>query len=195
MKKLLLLLVVAPLLCRPLAAEEAADAEPPSREFPFVLFDRWRPKWTVFQFSACPVSLFPAETDVYGLNAALTLGNIQNRVVGVSFAGFFAMVLNSHCGVMLSGLYSVLGDNYGVSIAPINFVDRNFGIMLGLANTAPVNPDGTTGFGIQIGLFNHAGSGLQIGLHNYNGNALLKWLPLLNFSLPAKEAESAPDAP
>lgn len=191
MKKVLLLFLVAPMFRFLLAAEEA-EKVPESPDFGIVLFERWHPEWTLFQFTAFPISLFPARTEVYGPNVALTLGQIQRKVGGVTCAGFFAMVLDSHCGVMLSGLYSVIGDNYGLSVAPFNMVDRNFGIMLGVINAAPLGSDGTTGPGIQIGLLgNEAKSGLQIGLLNHNLNSRIKWLPLLNFSLPVKEEESA----
>ena len=81
-----------------------------------------------------------------------------------------------------------MGDNYGVSIAPVNMVDENNGLMLGLTNFAPMGD--TKGNGIQIGLVNHAEGGLQIGLINYNANALIPWMVLFNFSWSAKNTQS-----
>ncbi|MBO7330110.1 MAG: hypothetical protein J6W00_15220 [Lentisphaeria bacterium] len=81
----------------------------------------------------------------------------------------------------------VMGDNYGVSIAPANMIHRNNGLMLGLINIGPMGD--TMGNGIQIGLVNQATGGLQIGLINYNSNALIPWMPLFNFSFDNKSKE------
>ena len=41
---------------------------------------------------------------------------------------------------------------------------------------------------LQIGIFNATSNGgVQIGLLNYNENALIKWMPLVNFSFGGKE--------
>ena len=41
---------------------------------------------------------------------------------------------------------------------------------------------------LQIGIFNMTSNGgVQIGLLNYNENALIKWMPLVNFSFGGKE--------
>ena len=41
---------------------------------------------------------------------------------------------------------------------------------------------------LQIGIFNETlNGGVQIGLLNYNENALIKWMPLVNFSFGEKE--------
>ena len=91
----------------------------------------------------------------------------------------------------------VMGKNYGISIAPLNMVDENNALMLGVCNFGSITD--TTGNGVQIGLVNHAESGFQIGvvnhaesgfqigLINYNKNAYIPWMPLFNFSFKREE--------
>jgi len=141
--------------------------------------------WTPVQLSCFPVSLFHDKADVYGINIALWLGVLPQRVCGLSFSGIAAFVWEYHCGISVSGVWAVMGKNYGISIAPANMVADNSGIMLGLVNIGPMGD--TEGSGLQIGLVNQAESGLQIGLINYNSNALIPWMPFLNGSWLAKK--------
>ena len=141
--------------------------------------------WTPIQLSCTPFSLFCNRADVYGINIGLLLGTFPNNVYGISYVGLVNMVWKNHCGISLSGIYMVMGKNYGISIAPINMVDENNALMLGVCNFGSITD--TTGNGVQIGLVNHAESGFQIGLINYNKNAYIPWMPLFNFSFKREE--------
>ena len=143
--------------------------------------------WTPIQLSCVPVSLFDDRADIYGINIALWLGTFPDNVYGVSYAGIANFVWKKHCGISISGIWMVMGDNYGVSIAPANMVHKNNGLMLGLVNIGVMGD--TMGNGIQIGVINQATGGLQIGLFNYNSNAWIQLMPLFNFSFDNKSKE------
>jgi len=167
-------------------ASEAKTPAGPREEAPFLY--AFSTSWTPVQLSCCPVSLFHDKADIYGINIALWLGVSPQKVCGLSFSGIVSLVWEYHCGISVSGVWSVISKNYGISIAPANMVADNSGIMLGLVNIGPMGD--TVGNGLQIGLVNRAESGFQIGLVNYNSKALIPWMPFLNGSWPAKKTTS-----
>ena len=120
------------------------------------------------------------------------LGLLQQGSV-ISFAPINGMKNNYgiHCG-----LFAGTEKNYFLSTSIFNASKCNYALQLGLGNIAEystlqigaVNFNSTMQIGaynlfgkFQCGIFNVNGN-LQIGLLNYNKNALIKWMPLFNFS-------------
>ena len=179
-----ILLIIVFSICNITYATETTIADTKKESHCFHLFSA---SWTPIQLSCVPVSLFDDRSDIYGINIALWLGTFPNNVYGFSYASIANFAWKKHCGISISGIWMMMGDNYGVSIAPANMIHRNNGLMLGLINIGPMGD--TMGNGIQIGLVNQATGGLQIGLINYNSNALIPWMPLFNFSFDNKSKE------
>ena len=118
--------------------------------------------------------------------------------------------LKNNYGIQVSAA-SLTDRNYGLMIGLLENctdVNKNYGIKIGLFNVsgkfAKFQLLGIDFFDylqvgflnghtyidniLQIGIFNATlNGGVQIGLLNYNENALIKWMPLVNFSFGGKE--------
>ena len=150
-----ILLITVFSICNATHTAETTVADIKKEAHCFHLFSA---SWTPIQLSCVPVSLFHDKSDVYGINIALWLGTFPNNVYGLSYAGIANFAWKKHCGISISGIWMVMGDNYGVSIAPANMVHKNNGLMLGLVNIGVMGE--TMGNGIQIGLVNQATGGV-----------------------------------
>ena len=119
--------------------------------------------------------------------------------------------IQQYSSIISVGDITELKNNYGLMIGLLGNctdVNKNYGIKIGLFNVsgkfAKFQLLGIDFFDylqvgflnghtyidniLQIGIFNATlNGGVQIGLLNYNENALIKWLPLVNFSFGGKE--------
>ena len=118
--------------------------------------------------------------------------------------------LKNNYGIQVAAA-SLTDRNYGLMIGLLENctdVNKNYGIKIGITNISGkfakfqllgidffdylqvgfLNGHTYIDNVLQIGIFNATSNGgVQIGLLNYNENALIKWLPLVNFSLGGKE--------
>ena len=118
--------------------------------------------------------------------------------------------LKNNYGIQVSAA-SLTDRNYGLMIGLLENctdVNENYGIKIGITNTSGkfakfqllgidffdylqvgfLNGHTYIDNVLQIGIFNTTSNGgVQIGLLNYNENALIKWMPLVNFSFEGKE--------
>ena len=118
--------------------------------------------------------------------------------------------LKNNYGIQVSAA-SLTDRNYGLMIGLLENctdVNKNYGIKIGITNIsgkfAKFQLLGIDFFDylqvgflnghtyidniLQIGIFNTTSNGgVQFGLLNYNENALIKWMPLVNFSFGGKE--------
>ena len=119
--------------------------------------------------------------------------------------------IQQYSSIISVGDITELKNNYGLMIGLLGNctdVNKNYGIKIGLFNVsgkfAKFQLLGIDFFDylqvgflnghtyidniLQIGIFNSTlNGGVQIGLLNYNENALIKWMPLVNFSFEGKE--------
>ncbi len=166
-----------------------------------------------FQFSIAPqlnryLQLCSGETWTF---LSLGLLALQQEGAAVSFAPVLNGVKHNY-GLQTAGLLATtehnyfsqaglvnfsMGENYFLQAGVINVSGRNYFLQTGLVNLSfdPVKTEWWNGF--QIGLWNILKGNIkgvernenekfsfQIGLLNYNTNALLKWCPIINFSIP-----------
>ena len=118
--------------------------------------------------------------------------------------------LKNNYGIQVSAA-SLTDRNYGLMIGLLENctdVNKNYGIKIGITNISGkfakfqllgidffdylqvgfLNGHTYIDNVLQIGIFNTTSNdGVQIGLLNYNENALIKWMPLVNFSFGGKE--------
>ena len=118
--------------------------------------------------------------------------------------------LKNNYGIQVSAA-SLTDRNYGLMIGLLENctdVNKNYGIKIGITNVSGkfakfqllgidffdylqvgfLNGHTYIDNVLQIGIFNATSNGgVQIGLLNYNENALIKWMPLVNFSFGGKE--------
>lgn len=118
--------------------------------------------------------------------------------------------LKNNYGVQVAAA-SLTDRNYGLMIGLLENctdVNKNYGIKIGITNISGkfakfqllgidffdylqvgfLNGHTYIDNVLQIGIFNTTSNdGVQIGLLNYNENALIKWMPLVNFSFGGKE--------
>ena len=118
--------------------------------------------------------------------------------------------LKNNYGIQVSAA-SLTDRNYGLMIGLLENctdVNKNYGIKIGITNISGkfakfqllgidffdylqvgfLNGHTYIDNVLQIGIFNATlNGGVQIGLLNYNENALIKWMPLVNFSFGGKE--------
>ena len=128
---------------------------------------------------------------------------IQQQASIISLGGMTR--LENNYGIQLSAA-SLTDRNYGLMIGLLENctdVNKNYGIKIGITNISGkfakfqllgidffdylqvgfLNGHTYIDNVLQIGIFNATlNSGVQIGLLNYNENALIKWMPLFNFS-------------
>ena len=119
--------------------------------------------------------------------------------------------LENNYGVQVAAASLTTDRNYGLMIGLLENctdVNENYGIKIGITNTSGkfakfqllgidffdylqvgfLNGHTYIDNVLQIGIFNATlNGGVQIGLLNYNENALIKWMPLVNFSFGGKE--------
>ena len=119
--------------------------------------------------------------------------------------------IQQYSSIISVGDITELKNNYGLMIGLLGNctdVNKNYGIKIGITNIsgkfAKYQLLGIDFFDylqvgflnghtyidniLQIGIFNATlNGGVQIGLLNYNENALIKWMPLVNFSFGGKE--------
>ena len=118
--------------------------------------------------------------------------------------------LKNNYGIQVSAA-SLTDRNYGLMIGLLENctdVNKNYGIKIGITNISGkfakfqllgidffdylqvgfLNGHTYIDNVLQIGIFNATSNGgVQIGLLNYNENALIKWMPLVNFSFGGNE--------
>ena len=118
--------------------------------------------------------------------------------------------LKNNYGIQVAAA-SLTDRNYGLMIGLLENctdVNKNYGIKIGITNISGkfakfqllgidffdylqvgfLNGHTYIDNVLQIGIFNATlNGGVQIGLLNYNENALIKWMPLVNFSFEGKE--------
>ena len=152
-----------------------------------------------------PAQLF--DTDSTALFSLGLLG-VKQRSSIISVGGITE--LENNYGVQVAAA-SLTDRNYGLMIGLLGNctdVNKNYGIKIGLFNVSGkfakfqllgidffdylqvgfLNGHTYIDNVLQIGIFNTTSNGgVQIGLLNYNENALIKWLPLVNFSFGGKE--------
>ena len=142
--------------------------------------------------------------------ALLSIGllGIQQHSSIISVGGITE--LKNNCGIQVSAA-SLTDRNYGLMIGLLENctdVNKNYGIKIGITNISGkiakfqllgidffdylqvgfLNGHTYIDNVLQIGIFNSTlNGGVQLGLLNYNENALIKWLPLVNFSFGGKE--------
>ena len=142
--------------------------------------------------------------------ALLSIGllGIQQHSSIISVGGITE--LENNYGVQVAAA-SLTGRNYGLMIGLLENctdVNKNYGIKIGITNISGkfakfqllgidffdylqvgfLNGHTDIDNVLQIGIFNTTSNGgVQIGLLNYNENALIKWMPLVNFSFGEKE--------
>ena len=175
---------------------------------------QWSPvQISVWPFSLVPAVDHTYAADIYGLNLNLTtLFHCQNHVYGLSCGVF--QTFEKKYGMTVA-LINGGGEFHGVAAGVYNGFSTNNGVCVGIINAAINFNTSITGDGkehrrktaniLQIGLFNNAHEGFQLGLFNvikksdaqgvafqfgllnHNPDGLLPWMPLFNFSLPAKD--------
>ena len=139
---------------------------------------------------------------------SIGLAGIQQQASIISLGGMTR--LENNYGIQLSAA-SLTDRNYGLMIGLLENctdVNKNYGIKIGITNISGkfakfqllgidffdylqvgfLNGHTYIDNVLQIGIFNTTSNdGVQIGLLNYNENALIKWMPLVNFSFGGKE--------
>ncbi len=175
---------------------------------------QWSPvQISVWPISLVPAVDHTYTADIYGLNLNLTtLFHCQNHVYGLSCGVF--QTFEKKYGMTVA-LINGGGEFHGVAAGVYNGFSTNNGVCVGIINAAINFNTSITGDGkehrrktaniLQIGLFNNAHEGFQLGLFNvikksdaqgvafqfgllnHNPDGLLPWMPLFNFSLPAKD--------
>ncbi|MBE6375100.1 MAG: hypothetical protein E7050_01425 [Lentisphaerae bacterium] len=134
---------------------------------------------------------------------SIGLAGIQQQASIISLGGMTR--LENNYGIQLSAA-SLTDRNYGLMIGLLENctdVNKNYGIKIGITNISGkfakyqllgidffdylqvgfLNGHTYIDNVLQIGIFNTTSNdGVQIGLLNYNENALIKWMPLFNFS-------------
>ena len=139
---------------------------------------------------------------------SIGLAGIQQHSSIISVGGITE--LKNNYGVQVAAA-SLTDRNYGLMIGLLENctdVNKNYGIKIGITNISGkfakfqllgidffdylqvgfLNGHTYIDNVLQIGIFNATSNGgVQIGLLNYNENALIKWLPLVNFSFGGKE--------
>ena len=127
----------------------------------------------------------------YGIQ--LSAASLTNRNYGLMLSSYLnATCANDNYGIKI-GLFNMSGKYDKLQLLGIDFFDY---LQVGVFNAN--NRDNILQVGVlnannrdnilQIGIFNETlNGGVQIGLLNYNENALIKWLPLVNFSFGGEE--------
>ena len=127
----------------------------------------------------------------YGIQ--LSTASLTYRNYGLMLSSYLnATCTNDNYGIKI-GLFNISGKYDKLQLLGIDFFDY---LQVGVFNAN--NRDNILQVGVfnannkdnilQIGIFNETlNGGVQIGLLNYNENALIKWLPLVNFSFGGKE--------
>ncbi len=149
------------------------------------------------QFSIVPqinnkyLQLCAGDTNVL---AAFGLIALQQEGAVVSYAPLLNGVTQNY--LLQSGILSTAENNYFCQGGLINFVmEHNYFLQAGVLNLSHGGPGcGYWWSGLQAGIINIFRSNdrdkesrhlsFQIGLLNYNESALLKWFPIINFSIP-----------
>ena len=174
---------------------------------------QWSPvQISVWPISLVPAVDHTYTADIYGVNLNLTtLFHCQNNVYGLSCGVF--QTFEKKYGLTVA-LINGGGEIYGFAAGIANIFSANNGLCVGIINDAINRNTSITGDGkehrrktanmLQIGLFNNAHEGgqlglfnvikkadssgfaVQFGLLNHNPDAIIPWMPLFNFSLPAK---------
>jgi hypothetical protein len=165
-----------------LAASFAGAGDAVSQTLPF----------TPLQISlAPPAQIVPQDVPVWGLRLNVVYG-VQQRVFGLD-AGLFNEVGENLSGIGVGILNIARKDASGFQAGAANTVSGEFrGLQVAFANHNEGNLAGAQigagnvtqgGFGLQVGVYNHASSlkGVQIGLFNVNENGFLPFFPIFNF--------------
>ena len=114
----------------------------------------------------------------YGIQ--LSTASLTYRNYGLMLSSYLnATCTNDNYGIKI-GLFNVSGKYDKLQLLGIDFFDYlQVGFLNGHTYIDSV---------LQIGIFNTTSNGgVQIGLLNYNENALIKWMPLVNFSFEKEE--------
>ena len=114
----------------------------------------------------------------YGIQ--LSTASLTYRNYGLMLSSYLnATCTNDNYGIKI-GLFNVSGKYDKLQLLGIDFFDYlQVGFLNGHTYIDSV---------LQIGIFNTTSNGgVQFGLLNYNENALIKWMPLVNFSFEKEE--------